>query len=264
MKITTFIMMVLILTGIPTLAIGSVYYDEYNPVVDTSNDGLSTNTDSIYKINTNQKETKNRIDTDKDGFIDRVERNNTRLNPNKKDIVVVVDYARGINRQNFSTVKKKFKNAPVENPDGTEGVDLHILHNKTITDKESFTEQEFTDAVNKSNNHRQKGFYYGIIADQINKHNTDGLAWIEGDSFIVEKSYNTETTEATFMHEVGHVIGLTPTDFAGIDSPYNRNKYDSIMNYNQTRNTEYPRFSSGGDFDDWEHIEENLKEENPR
>lgn len=258
-------MMVLMLIGIPTFAIGSVYYADYNPVVDTSvNDGISTNTDAIYKINTNKKTTKKQFDTDKDGISDKVERKNPKLNPNKKDIVVVVDYVRGINRQNFSTVKKKFENAPVENPDGTEGIDLHIFHNKTIPNKGEFTEQEFTNTVNQSNNHRQNGFYYGIIVDQINKQNTDGLAWIENDSFMIKKSYNTEATEATFMHELGHVIGLTPSDFVGIDSQYNRNKYDSIMNYNQTRNTDYPRFSSGGDFNDWEHIEENLKEENPR
>lgn len=259
MKILQLLMMFVLLISIPTFAVGSVVLTEYNPVIDAGiDDEVSTDT-----VDETTELTSDRVDTDNDGFSDNRENSSGLLNQSKKDVVVVLDYEQGIERQDFSEVKKKFDQAPISNPQGT-GINLHIIYNQSLTDNTVYTENKFRNVVDRKNNHGQDGFYYGIIVDDIEKYDSSGIAIPTKDSFIIEKDSSNRITQATLMHEIGHVIGLVPTVFDGIDSEYNRDRYNSIMNYNQTYETYTPKYSSGGDFNDWEYIEENLKEENPR
>jgi hypothetical protein len=55
------------------------------------------------------------------------------------------------------------------------------------------------------------------------------------------------------MHELGHSLGLRPSDFVGIDSrevPYS--EYRSIMNYNAPSDS--VRYSDRAPFDGWTRV----------
>ena len=108
------------------------------------------------------------------------------------------------------------------------------------------------------------GFRYGIVTDHENHGGSSGVA--QGGNFIVSKSWSGNDNErgqaGTFMHELGHTLGLTNrnTDFEGIDSIHNTG-YRSSMNYTfQTRIVEYSNSALVGGFfngfNDWYFLRE--------
>jgi len=73
--------------------------------------------------------------------------------------------------------------------------------------------------------------------------NGHSWAWIDG-------TMSSDQKAQTIAHELGHLFGLAPRDFAGIDSQeYDATEYDSVMNYNIDRDL---TFSTGSPFDDYE------------
>lgn len=86
-----------------------------------------------------------------------------------------------------------------------------------------------------------------------------GLTDGDGGSMVVPQQPSKTATGETIMHELGHSVGLKPEDHDGIDSErYSESAYPSVMSYN----TDAYQYSTGGaganDFDDWEHIEQQL------
>jgi hypothetical protein len=64
------------------------------------------------------------------------------------------------------------------------------------------------------------------------------------------------------MHELGHQIGLMPSDYEGIDSrDLSYTEYTSVMNYNAPLDT--LQFSSTGSFNDWKHVENSYPDISP-
>lgn len=78
---------------------------------------------------------------------------------------------------------------------------------------------------------------------------------------------------STFMHELGHALGLSPSDFEGIDSKkYSFGDYPSAMNYNASVDkswlnklnylypfVDYYGYSNNNAFDDWAHLAKGLE-----
>jgi len=66
-----------------------------------------------------------------------------------------------------------------------------------------------------------------------------------------------ESIANTFVHELGHSVGISSRDYTGVDSEdVSYSKYTSVMNYNDPFDAVV--YSDGEPFDDWEHNENNL------
>ena len=220
-------------------------------------------------------------DTDGDGLCDKWERDGIDLNndgiidldlkklgadPLHKDVFVEVDWVKGNKPQSLNAVKTAFKNAPIKNPDKTEGINLHIMMSDTITtlngvattkkqgidptflkkaaydgkthacgwfgsakDRKSFNCEWISKA-------REKVYRYVIFGykDSDPKSNTLGEATgIPGRGFVIttahSRRYKTKKMTAdTFLHELGHTLGLR---HGGPDNVNCKPNYLSTMNY---------------------------------
>ncbi len=141
-------------------------------------------------------------------------------NPNHKDIFVQVDYANQALRQNvscaeFDRIVAAFASAPVSNPDGRAGIDLHIdagpacgsrydLGGSAIFDAGACP--NFSQALNKANlaESRVGTFHIAVFAPNCggsggvgNLHGTKMAVFTEGPDFA-----------HVLMHELGHNLGL--------------------------------------------------------
>jgi len=77
---------------------------------------------------------------------------------------------------------------------------------------------------------------------------------------MVEDQWGDDHTGSTVMHELGHSLGLSNTDFDGIDSArYSFRSYTSVMNYDAPR-AFYGFSSESGPrtFDDWGYLDEHM------
>ena len=100
--------------------------------VDTDGDGL-TDTAEIDTFGTNP----NRTDTDGDGYPDGMEvrcaRSLPDADPLRTDIYVEVDAAEPemLSADVRRSIRETFVDAPVSNPDGSTGIDIHLITNNT-------------------------------------------------------------------------------------------------------------------------------------
>lgn len=124
-----------------------------------------------------------------------------------------------------------FANAPVWNPDGTTGINLHIDTGAfggggpiaETLGADFFTGFEGVKAANFAPN-RRRVFRYCLY-----KHEGSGRAEIWGNDFWVGGMYNTGVLQTVgFMHEFGHTLGLR---HGGGDNINYKPNYLSIMSY---------------------------------
>lgn len=194
-------------------------------------------------------------DSDGDGLSDSVEAS-LGSNPRHKDIFVYFNSFnyKGKNmapREGFSTiVKAVFSNAPVNNPDGKPGIDLHlemgpsIRSNVIIATWDQFDEfkNQYFPASKRTTHH------YCLFVGQINTGGNitrsgisrNGTNFRQGASdFMVALGdpawWNSPsvadfkwTQAGTFVHELGHNLGLM---HGGTDQMTYKPNYLSIMNY---------------------------------
>jgi hypothetical protein len=241
---------------------------------DTNNDGGLTF--YIEKISDGQKDTdgdgllddweENGYDIDKDGTID-LDLPALGADPMHKDLFVEVDamVGRAPTKAALDRVVAAFKVAPnilVDNPDGKDGVTLHILLDETdipladwpnafndfdVVKKNRFgTKNERNNTPNwlTSKIREAKGnvYRYCIFANTHSGGNSSGLAEMPGDDFMVtlggsdwKTPGGTENQKiGTFMHELGHNLNL---DHGGGDNIHFKPNYHSVMNYHW----QYPR-----------------------
>lgn len=219
------------------------------------------------------------IDSDNDGFSDSYERKNRMLDPNRKDIIIEVDYQEGLDKPNYRDIRSEFRQAPVSNPNST-GIDLHIIYDNSIdidnslnnndnNNKISISGSNFNRIVNKNYDYKNKGYYYALVVENnyFENKNYSGFANSSIDAFVIESHSNKEIQNILFMHEIGHLLGLDNKIFDGVDSnKYNRNIYNSVMNYNNINaiNNNGLSYSNSSPFNDWRYISYNLEDNNPR
>jgi len=183
--------------------------------------------------------------------------------PLKKDLFIEVDYMANENGQSFkpSTAALKlvidaFANAPVDNPDGTTGITLHIdagalsvagspFLNTSLSESNEVSYQSAIETWSgveelKETSFESKRapiFRYALYADQYKTESgiskSSGIAkGIPGSDFLVTLGILSNVTSiveaGTFMHELGHTLGLR---HGGNDDEHYKPNYLSVMNY---------------------------------
>lgn len=220
---------------------------------DSDSDGL-TDYEEVKQYNTDPMDS----DTDNDGYDDGYEVSGwSDLDPLHKDILLEIDREYGVRVPEVPT--EPFEQAPIPNPDGTNGITLHVYYDDEIPARDSKQlESYLNNAYQTEFDYKNQGFYHILVVDNI-RNDAAGRTNAEDNGILVEQS---RITDYVIMHELGHQLGLYPDDYVGIDSrEKTAEQYPSVMNYNH--NTDRLRFSNGTGFDDWNHIEESLVETTP-
>lgn len=193
----------------------------------------------------------NASDTDGDGLDDNLEVDRTDVltdaDPARMDVYVEIDYHSrcSIPRAQYHRVVRSFDSAPVVNPNGEAGIDLHLYFDDRVDDRD-------LEYWNRSD----AGYFHVYLSPDVE--GQMGEAFHR--SAVVECAGTGTEQGAIFMHELGHLLGLRPDVYEGIDSEtYPERGYPSAMNYNTH---EMYGFSNGNagpqDFDDWRYIDENM------
>ncbi len=229
------------------------------------------------------------IDSDGDGMLDFWESENGGIDgngdgvidfkpfdlgarPDHKDLFVEVDAGTiPLGDGEVSKLVFAFDNAPVDNPDGTTGIRLHIIRDETnlpfpddrvfgvnfpegfeTTKRDHFgtpAERADSNGVNILKA-KAKVFRYCVIYDGLvpvnNSGGYNGVAEINGNDFVVDFGAtifndgfrDEDDRAATFMHELGHTLGLRhggrvdeAPEFSDAISYQCKPNYPSIMNY---------------------------------
>jgi hypothetical protein len=224
--------------------------ESVSPNTDSDNDGLP---DIVEQ---------NGLDYNKDGNIDITLPN---ANPFHKDIYIEIDYMQCNSttcpstpnsthrpyQQALDDVINAFANAPVSNPDGNNGITLHLLVDEPLAhidqidsrvDRTFFGTNFERNDPNNSNIIAAKKivYHYAIFAHAL----FSGWSGVyqSGREFIVSLGGGWGTDdfshgvgsidqqEGTFMHELGHDLGLAHGGAPG-DNINGKPNYMSVMNY---------------------------------
>jgi hypothetical protein len=204
-----------------------------------------------------------RQDTDGDGLPDVWEKNGYTENgtfvnlpamgadPLHKDLFVWMDYMIRPDSVNLApsqtvinNIKTAFANAPVQNPDGATGINIHPVLGNQVTYVETLgVAGDYTQVWTQFDSLKQdffnqayaKAFRYMIWANTYNQGTSSGLARdIPAMDFIVSLGGwgtpgGTDWQKlGTFIHELGHCLGLT---HGGSNHVNYKPNYLSIMSY---------------------------------
>lgn len=212
-------------------------------------------------------------DSDGDNLPDEVEASDKRLasaDPDHRDVYVEITYAEGMEPQErqLERIKQEFASAPIENPNGEEGIQVHFVVDDQPTDiPSSLSTSDLHDEdgfAARSFNHRGGGYYHVMITEDAQSDGRDVGGFYAVDTphmVVVDGKQETET--GIMAHELGHALGIEPDDADGVDSGlYSYDQYPSVMNYNAPRGSvEFSDGSNGTrDFNDWEEIEEEMND----
>lgn len=218
-------------------------------------------------------------DTDGDGFTDgeevTLERTLPGADPTRVDIYVEVDYMSepGLTDAEIERLEQTFADAPVENPDGSTGISLHVQMDEQVPTKspvalsgESEGHPDLELYSDTFFDHRNQGYRYALVADRVTLDNrtVGGAAWVGEDSFLLRQyTWQEHLTGSTFLHELGHSLGLSHHPGGADTRPFE--SYPSAMNYNKPN--DFYGFSAGNsstdDIDEWAEISEGLAETIP-
>lgn len=231
----------------------------------TNTDGLSASTS--YTLPT----TLALRDSDGDGLLDDWEKGSYTApsggtvalstmgaKPLRKNVLVEADWiaAATPNATIWGTIEAAFANAPVLNPDGSRGVSIIIdrgqggaftgggtvLADHTTMDFGPSTATGYTDfftyKTNNFNNDRLNIFHYAVFG-RARPNGSSGRGEIWGNDFMITFVNFSQWAQAlaqvgTFIHELGHNLGLTHGDLNNTPAQWNETRkpnFASTMSY---------------------------------
>lgn len=183
-------------------------------------------------------------DADRDGIVD-VNLPAMGANYRHKDIFIELDWMTGHKpaAEAITDVVAAFQSAPVKNPDKKTGITLHVDTgelgggNEVVHDANLSPVWTEFDAIKSANFNDGRGavFHYCLFAHDYEGTTSSGISKdIPASDFIVSLGswdYGTGTVKqqaGTFMHELGHNLGLR---HGGNDHIHYKPNFISIMNY---------------------------------
>lgn len=200
-------------------------------------------------------------DTSGDGIPDGPSVTNTEVYPNadplQKDLYLEVDRLAGteLSPTDIDRMQRVFENAPVDNPDGSQGINLHVVVNDEIP--VSWEDTSTEELRREHSEYWKHGYQYAVVVERDDLTNAHG---IHSHDMMRVEDHGSPTTGATLLHELGHSLGIA-SNLEGVDSTdVAFADYESAMNYNSPN--DFYGFSDGGESaagtNDWTHIDCNL------
>lgn len=216
---------------------------------DSDNDGLKDDEEAALGTDPANR------DTDGDALIDGWEVHGVNdidlralgASPRHKDVFVQMDYMEradaanglGPNPTVIAGIRDAFANAPVSNPDGTGGIDIHLIAGNKLGYMADMSPVETVVQAFKRRSFDPKRapvFHYMIWANGYDGDTSSGYSLtIPGSDFVVtlgrwhEGAGGTDAEKiGTFVHELGHNLGLHHGNYD--DDNYKPNHL-SVMNY---------------------------------
>lgn len=218
-------------------------------VDDRDSDGLTDTEETAVGTNPNNP------DTDGDALLDGWEVHGVNgidlpalgASPLHKDAFVEMDFMKRAsatrnlapNDAVLTRIRDVFEEAPVENPDGIQGITMHLERGNEVpldSDLNPYRTEFFELKANNFNPSRAPVFRYMIWADGYDGGSSSGVAMgIPHSDFVVTLGRwggGTGGTDdekvGTFIHELGHTLGLT---HGGSDHVHYKPNHISVMNY---------------------------------
>lgn len=249
-----------------------VVTSERSPTPSSSPSPTPTQTMSEFTIGTPTPTTVS-PDPDGDGLSSYQERTVLpNASPERMDVYVEIDYVNGTTPpENLDQLVETYANAPVENPNGRDGIRLHLVVDDRIpaTVKDTYMENSWDGVLRDEGfqseyfDNARRGYHYALLVPDLYG-NVRGNA--DPGLLVAKASYPNRTDRLAlqiFAHELGHSLGLTHDVFEGIaghDRSYR--EYPSVMSYAGIYNSSTTDFSNGTnsprDHDDWGYLDENL------
>ncbi|WP_191906137.1 MULTISPECIES: hypothetical protein [unclassified Haloarcula] len=235
---------------------------------DTDGDGLSDSLErSVYDTDPTD------VDTDGDGYPDgmevRCEQAIPEADPLRTDIYVEVDSTQSTTLSDSvqTSIIETFDDAPVSNPDGSTGIDIHLVTddtnlsaNGTVHSKHhAGSGNDIYDFRANHSEYRSDGYYYVLVTDDV-AYNGDDYFVGAGRPEIaaMERFDSTRVTASLFMHEFGHAMGLDAHQDGIDEERYSQTEYDSVMNYNGLyRQLTYSNGTDSVGRNEWQFVAEN-------
>lgn len=186
--------------------------------------------------------------------------------PCQMDIYVEIDWVNGTtppSQAQLNELAETYADAPVRNPNGEQGIDLHLYLDEEVNETDSGGDILYDYLRSKNFDNAERGFHHALI---VPEGPGDGFGAGDPGHFVAQGTIQNESDRfalQVFAHELGHSLGLTRRTFEGIDSvSYSYETYPSVMNYNGVHNSSVIDFSNGNhspdDHDDWQYLSEQL------
>ncbi|MDO1444639.1 hypothetical protein Q0590_00175 [Rhodocytophaga aerolata] len=216
---------------------------------DADGDGLTASEEQTLRTDPNN------LDTDGDGLWDGWEIHPTNgvdlralgASPLHKDIFVEMDYmsradatnSLGPNPTVLLGIERAFASLPVNNPDGLSGINIHLVAGNEVEYDENlspYAQEFFALKARHFDPNRAPFFHYMIWANSYSGGQSSGRSMgIPHSDFIVtlgrwnnDKGGTNEQKIGTFIHELGHNLGLK---HGGSDDEGYKPNHLSVMNY---------------------------------
>jgi hypothetical protein len=207
-------------------------------------------------------------DTDLDSIADGTEVEMEAADPRSRDLFIEIDRVETGTHWSpesyMDKVRSTFEDAPIENPDGTFGIDVHVQRENVVPDAQGPFDRETFEAYKSRYQDHSEVYYYVLWVDDLGVEDYRGVYYTDLNGIMVdqEAGFFSGEAEAVLVHELGHNMGLLDCVFDGVDSrEYAFEEYRSVMNYN--RPGDYYGFSRGPPFNDWEFLAQKPLDEIP-